>query len=157
MPTNIDAHKQQQILQQLSQAFSAIPFNQMLGLRLDHISADHVIMSFSMKNDLIGNFLYGILHGGVISSVLDMAGGMAVMAAAIHKHKDAPPEELVNIIGRCSTIDLQVSFISPGKGDLFTAKAWLSKNGHHISFTRMELQNEEDVLIATASGTYLIK
>ena len=154
MPSNQEM--QQQILQQLSQAFTAIPFNQMLGLHLNHIAPDQASMSFTMKNDLIGNFLFGILHGGVISSVLDMAGGVAVMAAAIHKHPNASMTELVEIVGRCSTVDLQVSFLSPGKGDLFTAKAWLLKSGNHISFTRMELYNQDDVLIATGNGTYLI-
>lgn len=146
---------QQLVLQQLSQAFIEIPFNRMLGLRLDHLDPNQVMMSFSMKNELIGNFLYGILHGGVISSVLDMAGGMVVMAAAIKKRQEHTVEELIDIIGHCSTIDLQISYIRPGKGELFTAKATLIKSGSKISFTKMELVNEENVLIATASGTYV--
>lgn len=63
------------MLAHLAKKFTDIPFNRMLGLHLDHVTPEHVILNFSMKNDLIGNFLYGILHGGVISSVLDMAGG----------------------------------------------------------------------------------
>lgn len=151
-------NKTEQIkLQQLSQAFTEIPFNRMLGLKLDHLSLDHVIMSFSMKNELIGNFLYGILHGGVISSVLDMAGGMTVMTTAIHKHPECSVEQLAEIIGKCSTIDLQISYLRPGKGDRFSAKAWLTKSGNKISFARMELHNQDEVLIATGSGTYLLR
>lgn len=142
------------IMQQLGTAFTTIPFNQMLGLRLDHIDENYACMSFSMKNELIGNFLQGILHGGVISSVLDMAGGVLVMAAAVHKHPDANIEELGNIVGKCSTIDLQVSYIRPGHGEMFTAKAWLQKAGNKIAFTRMELYNDKEALIASASGTY---
>lgn len=148
---------QQQVLQQLSQAFVEIPFNRMLGLRLDHLDTEHAMMSFKMKNELIGNFLYGILHGGVISSVLDMAGGMVVMAAAIHKKPEHSVEELVDVLSHCSTIDLQISYIRPGKGEMFTAKAWLVKSGNKISFARMELMNEEEVLIATGNATYSVK
>src|SRR3990167_8641008 len=144
------------ILQHLSRAFTDIPFNQMLGLHLDHLEKDHVTMSFDMKKELIGNFLQGILHGGVISSVLDMAGGMAVMAQAIYKNADRSREELLTVLGKTSTVDLQVSYLRPGKGDLFIAKAWLIKGGNKISFTRMELLNQEESLIATGNGTYLI-
>jgi uncharacterized protein (TIGR00369 family) len=146
---------QQTMLQQLSRVFIDIPFNQMLGLTLDHLDINHVAMRFNMKNELIGNFLHGILHGGVISSVLDMAGGMAVMASAIPKHPEQTMEELASVIGKCSTIDLQISFLRPGKGDTFIAKAWLIKGGNKISFARMELHNQDDTLIATGSGTYL--
>jgi uncharacterized protein (TIGR00369 family) len=149
--------KTEAALQQLSRGFTDIPFNRMLGLQLDHISPDHVVLNFSMKNDLVGNFLQGILHGGVISSVLDMAGGMTVMATGIMKHADASIEELTKLMGQCSTVDLQVSFLSPGKGDIFIAKSWLLKSGRHISFTRMELYNQSETLIVTATGTYLLK
>jgi uncharacterized protein (TIGR00369 family) len=156
----IETDKEKQItaaLTQLTAAFTAIPFNQMLGLKLDHISADHITMSFAMKTELVGNYMHGILHGGVISSVLDMAGGMMAMAAAIARHQDKSQTEMIQIVANCSTIDLQVSFLSPGKGDLFIAKSWLLKSGHHITFTRMELFNEAETLVATATGTYLIK
>ncbi len=145
------------LLQHLSAAFTNIPFNKMLGLQLDYLDTEHVTMNFAMKEDLIGNFMHGILHGGVISSVLDMAGGMVVMAAAVARHQDAPIEDLATIIGKCSTIDIQTSFISPGKGEVFIAKAWLIKSGHNISFARMELRNQDDSLIATGAGTYLCR
>lgn len=150
----MDDVKQQAIVQQLSLAFTSIPFNRMLGLTLEKLDTDHVIMQFKMKEELIGNFLHGILHGGVISSVLDMAGGMVVMAAAVAKHSDATLEDLAAILGKCSTIDLQISYLRPGKGDTFIAKAWLIKSGNKISFTRMELFNQDETQIATASGTY---
>jgi len=143
-------------IQTLSHAFTEIPFNKMLGLQLDHLETDHVIMTFQMNNNLIGNFLHGILHGGVISSVLDMAGGMVIMASAIHKHKDASLEQLAEVIGKCSTVDLQISYLRPGKGEIFIAKAWLVKSGNHISFARMELHNQDETLIATGTGTYLL-
>lgn len=144
------------ILQQLSVAFTTIPFNQMLGLKIDHIEDAHVMMSFSMKNDLIGNYLHGILHGGVISSVLDMAGGILAMASVANKLGSNDIEAMTTAVGKCSTIDLHVSYISPGKGDRFIAKAHMIKSGNKIGFTRMELFNQDDTLIATANGTYSI-
>ncbi|TAK75214.1 MAG: thioesterase family protein [Gammaproteobacteria bacterium] len=143
-------------LEQLSRAFAEIPFNQMLGLQLNDLNTDHITFNFLMKKELIGNFLHGILHGGVISSVLDMAGGMVVMASIIQKHADSPLEELAALIGKTSTVDLQISYLRPGKGEIFIAKAWLVKSGNKIAFARMELCNQDNVLIATGTGTYLI-
>ncbi|RDI40202.1 thioesterase family protein [Aquicella lusitana] len=137
------------------QAFTEIPFNKMLGLKLEHFDTESVTMRFNMKNELIGNFLHGILHGGVISSVLDMAGGVIVMTSAIHRHPEASANELAAILGKTSTVDLQISYLRPGKGETFIAKAWLTKSGNKISFTRMELHNQNDELIATGNGTYL--
>jgi len=144
-------------LQHLLHAFTAIPFNRMLGLELEDITADQVTLHFKMKNELIGNFLQGILHGGVISAVLDMAGGMIVMAHAIEKHAHASTEELIALLSKCSTIDLQVSYLRPGKGTQFIAKAFLIKSGQTVSFTRMELHSDEGSLIASANATYLMR
>ncbi len=157
MASDAGKNPQEVMLQQLSSAFTAIPFNKMLGLKLDYISSDHVTMNFRMKEELIGNFLQGILHGGVISSVLDMAGGMAAMAAAIYKNPDYTVEEMIEIISKTSTIDLQISYLRPGRGEFFIAKAWLMKSGRKITFARMELTNNEETLIATGSATYLLK
>lgn len=144
----------QTMMQHVTDAFMEIPFNRMLGLRLTQVKADSVTVSFQIKEELIGNFLHGILHGGVISSVMDSAAGMTVMADILHKHPNSSVEDLVRIVGKCSTIDLQISFLRPGKGQIFTATSWLVKGGNKISFTRMELHNQDGTLIATGSATY---
>lgn len=151
-----ETHKMEALLHQLSKAFTTIPFNQMLGLELTDIQKDQVAMSFCMKQELIGNFLQGILHGGVISSVLDMAGGMAVMTSVLYQYTHHTKDELIDIISKTSTVDLQISYLRPGRGEQFTAKAWIIKSGKKISFTRMELSNQDNILIATGTGTYLI-
>jgi uncharacterized protein (TIGR00369 family) len=144
------------LLKELSKVFATIPFNKLLGLELDELGDNYVTMSFSMKQELIGNYMYGILHGGVISSVLDMAGGVAVMVAALHKHQGKNLEEIAAILGKSSTINLHIDYIRPGKGEKFIAKAYLIQAGNKISFARMELFNQDAVLIANGAGTYLV-
>jgi uncharacterized protein (TIGR00369 family) len=143
-------------LQELSKTFTELPFNRMLGLRMGEIHPECVTMSFDMKPELIGNYFYGILHGGVISSVLDMAGGVAIMIAAVQKRQGQTLEELAAILGKASTINLHIDYIRPGKGETFTAKAYLVQSGNKISFARMELFNEKSLLIANGTGTYLV-
>ena len=144
------------LLSALYSAFTTIPFNQLLGLRLDHLDAKQVIMSFHMRDELVGNFLYGILHGGVIASVLDMAGGMAVMSSVLHANLDKTQDEIAHLLGKVSTIDLQISFLRPGKGEWFKISADLVKRGSKISFARMLLLNDQEVEIAAAQGTYAV-
>ena len=129
------------LLQELSKIFSEIPFNHTLGATLDSLEKDKAVMRFTMKKELIGNYLHGILHGGVISSVLDMVGGMAAIATAVIKHQGRSLDELVDMLGKSSTIDLQVNFLRPGKGEFFTAKAEVLHCGNKITFSRMELHN----------------
>lgn len=146
---------QQARMAKLYQAFCNVPFTELLGLQLQRLSPEEAILTYPMRDVLVGNFLYGILHGGVICSVLDMAGGVVVMANSLEKNKSLPDDRVTEIVGKTSTIDLQISYLRPGKGEQFTAKAWMVKAGSKICFTRMELTNQDDLLIATASGTYL--
>lgn len=148
--------KPTQIIQDFTEVFTAIPFNKMLGLKLDALEKDHISMSFAMKNELIGNFFHGILHGGVISSVLDMAGGVAAMFAAIQKHHEKDIDELKAILSKSSTTNLNINYLRPGKGEQFFAKAWVLRSGNKLCFTQMELRNEANRLIASSTGTYMV-
>src|SRR3990167_4016684 len=147
---------QSSALQQFITIINEIPFNRILGLQLDTIAEDHITMRFAMTNELIGNFMHGILHGGVISAVLDMAGGAAAMLAAIQKRADKSLDELSAILSKAGTISMHVDYIRPGKGQNFIAKAEILHSGNKITFAQMELRNQESKLIATGTATYMI-
>ena len=143
-------------LREFSDFFCKIPFNQALGAQLKAIEKDHVVVQFDMKSELVGNFFRGILHGGVISAVLDSTAGAAVFAHALSKNPDKDKEELIIMLGKTSTVDLHVHFIRPGKGDRFIAKAYVTHSGNKLSFTRMELFDSDSTLLASGSATYLL-
>jgi acyl-coenzyme A thioesterase PaaI-like protein len=56
-----------------------IPFNKFLGLHIESITPVCIKVNFSMRDDLMGNYTRGMLHGGVISSVIDATGGLAAV------------------------------------------------------------------------------
>jgi len=145
-----------EIVKHFSQIIANIPFNKTLGLQLTEYNNDYVVMAFSMKEYLIGNFMQGILHGGVISSVLDMAGGAAAMLTYASKNANLPLKELAAQLSKASTVNLYVDFLRPGKGQAFSVKSFVLRSGKKISVAKMEMQNETGVLIATGSGTYLL-
>lgn len=62
-----------------------IPFNRVIGLKVDSMDLDGVRLKVDMKDGLIGNSVKQILHGGVISSVLDVAGGITAAMGVLKK------------------------------------------------------------------------
>lgn len=68
-----------------------IVFNQVLGLKVTHLSPDSVVGRIDMKPELVGHYAYNRIHGGVISAGLDAMGGLAVMAAIGARHMDEAP------------------------------------------------------------------
>jgi uncharacterized protein (TIGR00369 family) len=148
--------KQSSAIPLLTKIINNIPFNRIVGLSLQSIEADHITMRFDMTQDLIGNYVHGILHGGVISTVLDMAGGTAAMLCALQKYPDKSFEELTAKLGKASTINLNINYLRPGKGEHFVAKASVLQSGNKITFARMELFNPSQEVITSATGTYFI-
>ena len=62
-----------------------IPFNRVLGLRIERLGESDVVVRFDMRDELVGNFTRGNLHGGVISSVLDVVGGLVAFIALLKR------------------------------------------------------------------------
>ena len=143
---------QQQAVRDL---FERIPFNLALGIELDEISAERVVMHLSMKDELIGNFVHGILHGGVIASLLDVAGGAMAMVGALARLGDLDESERAARLSRLGTIDLRIDYLRPGRGQRFTATAVLLRSGNKVAVVRSELHNEKGILVAVGTGTYL--
>jgi uncharacterized protein (TIGR00369 family) len=138
--------------------FNQLPFNKLLGLQieLDHGNPTQAQISFVMRDELIGNPLQRILHGGVISSTLDTAGGLVACLGMFQKLSGSSREELLTRLGRLGTIDLRVDYLRPGRGERFIATGYILRTGNKVAVTRMELHNETDVLIAVGTGTYLV-
>jgi len=155
MPTQPD--QLDELLQILGDIYeNRLPFNRVLGLRVINLKPDLVEVAFDMTDSLIGNYVQGSLHGGVISSVLDAVGGLTATAGMIQKKVARPKEEIVQNIAKVGTIDLRVDYLRPGKGSAFTSSASIMRIGKKVAVTRMELQNNQGRLIAVGTGTYLI-
>jgi uncharacterized protein (TIGR00369 family) len=131
-----------------------VVFNTVLGLKVETLSP--VVMRFDMRPDLVGHYLYGRLHGGVISAVLDATAGLAVIAAIGEHfaHETAP--QVMHRFGRVGTIDLRVDYLRQGLGKQFTVTAEVMRLGGRIGSTQMRLVNEEGTLIATGAAAYTV-
>lgn len=133
-----------------------IPFNRVLGVRLARLDAEEVRVGFDHRPELVGNFARGTLHGGVISAVLDLVGGLAACAAGIVEAGIDDPAEAERWFGGFGTIDLRVDYLRPGSGVSFTAVGRPLRVGRRVAVTRMELSDDENRLVATGTGTYIL-
>jgi len=133
-----------------------ISFNQVLGLKVVTLEPARPTLRFDMRPELVGHYLYGRLHGGVISAVLDAMGGLVLMLAITEKHADESAEQVLHRFARLGTIDLRVDFLRQGIGKYFLATAEVTRLGGRVGSTQMRLTNDEGTLIATAAAAYMI-
>ncbi|MNF47059.1 hypothetical protein D3C85_680190 [compost metagenome] len=145
----------EELQQAVSGFFQRIPFNRMLDIQLGELSPQRVTMHLPMKPELIGNFVHGILHGGVISSLLDVVGGAMALIGAFDKHRQLSSQERMARLSKLGTIDLRIDYLRPGRGQHFTASAVLLRSGNKVAVVRSELHSDDGTLVAVGTGTYM--
>ena len=133
-----------------------IPFNRLLGLELEDFGPDRVVVAVEHRPDLVGNFARGNLHGGVISATLDLVGGLVACAAGIAEEGIEDLAEAERWFSGFGTIDLRVDYLRPAMGERFTAQGTVLRIGRRVAVTRMEFHNQDDALLAAATGTYIL-
>jgi uncharacterized protein (TIGR00369 family) len=133
---------------------SDLPFHRFLGLNLDCFDIEKGRIHFEMRDELIGNKHFKILHGGVIATILDTEGGfLLALNGAWHSEGGS---QSIQLVIKGGTISLHVDYLRPGKGKHFVASGAILRRGKKVAVVRTELRNEQDELIAVGTGTYLV-
>jgi len=146
-----------EIIARFKERFETLsPFQKFLGMKLEVTDSFTPVITFDMKNDLIGNFDYGILHGGVIASVMDVTAGISALLCLPSKYPSESADQIMKRVSKVGTIDLRIDYIQPGRGKSFTATGETLRAGNKIAVSTAKLHNDEGVLIAAGTGTYLI-
>lgn len=136
--------------------FERMPFNRILGIELLSLHHDQPELRFAMRPELVGNYVRNILHGGVISSVLDVTGGLVAFLGVQKKLRGKPVAEVVERFSRIGTIDLRIDYLRPGMGEWFLARGFPLRTGNKVAVTRMELFNDQEALIAVGTAAYTV-
>ena len=150
MPTE----KLLQLLKEITE--EKIPFNKLIGMKIETLDLDKIGIRFEMSPELVGNFTRGNLHGGVISSVLDVTGGMVAWTGIMKKMEGQSFDEISERFNKIGTINIRVDYLRPGLGEYFIATGSTLRTGNKVSVTRMELHNDKGILIAVGTGTYVV-
>jgi uncharacterized protein (TIGR00369 family) len=124
-----------------------IPFNRFLGVRATSLSVGRVELEIPYREELIGDPLKPALHGGVMSMLADVAGGMAIWST------------LEDMSLRLSTIDLRVDYLRPGKLESLVAEGTIVRVGRSVGVADVRLfqRSAPADSVATGKGVYAIK
>ena len=124
-----------------------IPFNRFLGVRATSLSVGRVELEIPYREELIGDPLKPALHGGVMSMLADVAGGMAIWST------------LEDMTQRLSTIDLRVDYLRPGKLEALVAEGTIVRVGRSVGVADVRLfqRSAPADSVATGKGVYAIK
>jgi len=133
-----------------------IPFNKVLGLQVYSLNMERPKIRFAMHEALVGNYIRGSLHGGVISAVIDVTGGLSAFMGLQKKLAGEPLDIKLEKFRKLGTIDLRIDYLRPGVGKMFEATGYVLRTGHKVAVTRIELKNETEQLIAVGTGAYVI-
>jgi uncharacterized protein (TIGR00369 family) len=130
-------------LVELRAMWEQAPFNRLLGLRGELFEPGHAILALPVREDFVGDPRRPALHGGVVSSLADTAGGAAAWSAL------GPGESV-------STVDLRVDYLEPASlaGPL-RAEARLVRKGNRVCHVRVGV-TQDGRLVAEASAVYNI-
>ncbi|MBK7864935.1 MAG: PaaI family thioesterase [Archangiaceae bacterium] len=135
-------------LELLNAAFrDFIPHNKVLGFEIIEASFDppYVIARLPYDERLVGHPDSGLLHGGVVTTLLDAAGG-----AAVYTRLNSPQS--------IATLDLRIDYLKPAAGRLaVSSRAECIKCTRNVAFVRMTAY-QEDLTdpIAMGAATYMI-
>lgn len=120
-----------------------IPFNRYLGLKVVDISAGHCTLRVPYQPALVGDASRPAIHGGVISSLADTAGGLAVFSMA------------GSVEARVSTVDLRVDYYSPAPLEDLYAVAEVVRLGNRVGIARIAIHSGDPTrVLAEGKGVY---
>lgn len=134
-----------EIIATVLEMYPAIGFQKLLGIKVIEASpgGDQVKVFLPYRDDLAGGG--DAYHGGVISSLIDLTGALAVWVG--HDPKKGV---------RASTVSLNVNFISAARGVPVIATGRVVKRGRDLNFSEIVIEDEQEKKIATGSIVYRI-
>jgi uncharacterized protein (TIGR00369 family) len=83
------------------------------------------------------------IHGSVIAGIADTACGYACISLA------KANEEML-------TLEYKINFLKPARGNYFTAKAKVLKNGARVKVSICEVTNEKSEIVALMTASIMV-
>jgi uncharacterized protein (TIGR00369 family) len=117
------------------------PIRDMLGLRLVEHRVGFVRLAYTQKPDHMN--LSGILHGGILATLLDESAGIAGSLS------ETPGE-----IRRSITVELSVHFTGQATTPDLEASGEVVRSGRNLYFARSEVRDGSGNLLAFGASTH---
>lgn len=112
-----------------------------IGIVIDRL--DQGTSELSLKLEPHHRNFFGIVHGGVILTLLDQSCGAALRSM----RSPGSPQGSV-------TIDLQTVFVAAARGDVLYARGTCLRAGRSVAHCTAQITDAEGTLVASATGTF---
>lgn len=126
---------------------SHIPHARALGVELVDYRDGHCVVRLPYAEKLVGDPDTGVIHGGVITAVLDNASGMAVPREGL-----SPEQRAI------ATLDLRIDYMRPAEPHfdlIVTADCYQITRS--VAFVRARAtQGDSETLIASSVATFML-
>lgn len=128
------------------QFIESIPHARALGMRVDDLCNGRAVISMPYAEHLVGDPRKGVIHGGVVSALMDTCCGAAVMAHPTHPRSTA-------------TIDLRIDYMrGASPHQRIVARAECYHVTRSVAFVRaVALDDDEANPVATATGAFTLE
>ena len=129
------------IVEDLRRRIAASPFHAGFGISVDGAAVGEVKLGWEARPD--HRNLQGLVHGGSLATLVDIAMGLAVRTA-------------VGPTRRHVTIDLHVHYLRPSRPGRLEALGNVVRVGTHVGFAEGSVMDAAGRLLVRASGTYSV-
>lgn len=134
----------EQKLEGIKRFLALIPHCQLLGMAVEKVEKDQLTFSLEGDSRFVGNSTKNLIHGGLLTVLMDTACGSAALLAL------SEPEV-------CPTIDLRLDHYQAAiAGKKVYCRAWTTHLARQIVFTEGVIwQDDPSKPIAKGTGTFM--
>jgi acyl-CoA thioesterase len=118
------------------------PFADLLSLRRSQMEDGWSRFEVTIRAEHMNP--HGVVHGGVVYTLVDYAMGGAVTSRL-------QPGE------RCATLEIKINYLAPVSEGRLTAEAWLVARTARVAVLEARVQADADRLVALATGSFYIQ